>query len=309
MKKSLFNLQWFAGEGTAAEGTATAEAGENAATEGVGTREEPNIRYGKQPEPVQEKPEQPQEDAGEDDGAKYKQFKEQFKEQYQADLQRVIDKRFKNAKQVEAQKNALQSENDQYKAFAKVLKERFGTDDIEQLTAQLTSDKEWREEQALKEGLTLEAYDKVHAANQRADKLQGELDAMNAQKEQEVERAIQTTWEKEGEDLKELYPDFDFQREVLENEKFGFALSSGLSVRDAYQYAHFDEILSGVIHYSAQQAKEAVSASREQRARRPVENGARAGAAAIVKSDVNKLTKEDMENIDRRVLRGEKISF
>ena len=42
---------------------------------------------------------------------------------------------------------------------------------------------------------------------------------------------------------------------------------------------------------------------------RPPENGTRASAAAVVKNDVSKLTKQEMEEIDKRVLRGEKIVF
>ena len=74
-------------------------------------------------------------------------------------------------------------------------------------------------------------------------------------------------------------------------------------------FAHFDDILSGAIQYTAQTVKDNLAASRAKRAARPAENGTHAGPAAVVKSDVSKLSKADMEEIDRRVLRGERISF
>ena len=115
-------------------------------------------------------------------------------------------------------------------------------------------------------------------------------------------------WQAEADALKDLYPAFSLEEEI-ENDRFSTALQSGMSVRDAYQYAHFDEILSGVIQYTAQGVKNSMQAARAVRSARPAENGTRSGAAAVVKSDVSKLSKADIEEINQRVLRGERIIF
>ena len=299
--KTLFSLRWFDGEGTAPADGANAAA-ENAG-DGVGTREDPrNILYGKQPDTAEQAPEEPETEPEEDRSTRYKNFKKEFKKEYQDDLQRVINKRFKNTKQVESERDTLIEQNQKYGNLMEALAQRFGTDDIEQITRQLTEDKAWREEQALQAGLTLEAYDKVQAAEQKASKATSELEKMQ-------EQSVIEGWQEEAAELVKLYPEFVFEDEVENSEKFGFALVSGMSMRDAYQFAHFDEILSGAIQYTAQTVKENLAASRAKRAARPAENGTHAGPAAVVKNDVSKLTKADIEEINRRVLRGEKISF
>ena len=278
------NLLLFGGESTAPAESVNAAAEEASATEGVGTRE--TAHSGEQPASAAPAPE------GEGFGEQpetYKQFKEQFKEQYQADLQRVIDKRFKNAKKVEAQRDALQSENEQYRNLLAALEDRYGTRDLEELHSRMTQTQP------------------VAAPENRAG---GEEQPDRAAQEDApaLQQQIVEHWQQEAAELVELYPAFSLENE-LDNEKFSAALQSGMCMRDAYQYAHFDEILSGVIAYTAQNVKEAVADSQTRRMARPAENGTRAGAAAIVKSDVSKLSKQEMEDIDRRVLRGERISF
>ena len=281
------NLLLFGGESTAPAATISAAAEEASATEGVGTRV--TAESGEQSDSAPAAPEGVS--SGGEPPESYRQFKEQFKEQYQADLQRVIDKRFKNAKKVEAQRDALQSENESYRDLLAALQERYGTKDLNELRSRLTQ------------------ADPIAAAA-------GEPEATQAQQEPEappeevqaLQQEIVERWQQEAADLVELYPAFSLEKEI-DNEKFSAALQSGMPMRDAYQYAHFDEILSGVIAYTAQNVKEAVADNQTRRMARPVENGTRAGAAAIVKSDVSKLSKQEMEDIDRRVLRGERISF
>ncbi|MBR0414084.1 MAG: hypothetical protein IJI67_03325 [Clostridia bacterium] len=284
------NLLLFGGESTAPAEAISAAAEESSATEGVGTREtaesgEPSASAATAPADARSEEEQ-QPDS-------YRQFKEQFKEQYQADLQRVIDKRFKNAKKVEAQRDALQTENERYHTLLAALEERYGTKDLDELCSRMTQTA-------------------PTAPAGQGEEVTPPADLPPAQQESKDAAALQQQiveqWQQEAADLIELYPAFSLENE-LDNEKFSAALQSGMSVRDAYQYAHFDEILGGVIAYTAQNVKEAVSDARNQRMARPVENGTRAGAAAIVKSDVSKLSKQEMEDIDRRVLRGERISF
>ena len=298
---ALFNLRWFDGEGTAPGASENADA--DSMTTGVGTREDDtqNILYGRQPEPEAAAQEQEEEPQGEANPASYNDFKRQFQKEYQEDLRRIINKRFKKATMVESERDALKSQNEQYDELMKVLSQRFGTNDVEQLTRQLADDKEWREEQALKQGLSLEAYDRVQEAEKKADKATSELEQLSNQK-------IIEDWENEAAQLVQLYPSFSFAKEI-ENEKFALGLQSGMSVRDAYQFAHFDEIISGAIEYTARETKRAVAQAKAQRMARPAENGTKAVAAATVKSDVSKLSKKDMEEIDKRVLRGERISF
>lgn len=61
--------------------------------------------------------------------------------------------------------------------------------------------------------------------------------------------------------------------------------------------------------YTAQKVREKVVEDIRARGMRPSENGAVSSPAAVTKTDVNALTKAQREEIEKRVLRGEKIRF
>ena len=281
--KKMF-LMWFDGESTAPSSTINAEAADAAADE-VGSQTSAEFTKGETQAPsLKEGTEE-----------SYQSFKERFKNEYQADLQRVIDKRFKNAKKVEAERDALRAKSEQFEPLMHALYEKYGTEAPEELINRVLQ----------------ETHPHGEAAGQKAEKGAADNNTATAPDAEESERLqaqIVEHWQAEADALKDLYPAFSLEEEI-ENDRFSTALQSGMSVRDAYQYAHFDEILSGVIQYTAQGVKNSMQAARAVRSARPAENGTRSGAAAVVKSDVSKLSKADIEEINQRVLRGERIIF
>ena len=281
--KKMF-LMWFDGESTAPSSTINAEATDAAADE-VGSQTSAEFTKGETQAPsLKEGTEE-----------SYQSFKERFKNEYQADLQRVIDKRFKNAKKVEAERDALRAKSEQFEPLMHALYEKYGTEAPEELINRVLQ----------------ETHPHGEAAGQKAEKGAADNNTATAPDAEESERLqaqIVEHWQAEADALKDLYPAFSLEEEI-ENDRFSTALQSGMSVRDAYQYAHFDEILSGVIQYTAQGVKNSMQAARAVRSARPAENGTRSGAAAVVKSDVSKLSKADIEEINQRVLRGERIIF
>lgn len=285
------NLFRFSGESTAPFMEISAEA-ETPATMGAGSPVSAETECGEQTAAALQ---QADELSATQDNYSYKHFKEQFKKEYQADLQRIIDKRFKNAKKVEAQRDALQEQNRQWSPLLEALSKKYQTDDLQVLMSKIT--------QADHPAAAAQNTPSLQEGDSEEPPLES-LESERLLKQQEIVE----NWQKQAVELGELYPEFDLAREV-DNEKFAQALQSGMSMRDAYQYAHFDEILSGVIAYTADNVKSAIEADRAARGARPVENGIRSSSAAVVGTDVNKLTKQQMEEIDKRVLRGEKISF
>ena len=281
--KKMF-LMWFDGESTAPSSTINAEATDAAADE-VGSQTSAEFTKGETQAPsLKEGTEE-----------SYQSFKERFKNEYQADLQRVIDKRFKNAKKVEAERDALRAKSEQFEPLMHALYEKYGTEAPEELINRVLQ----------------ETHPHGEAAGQKAEKGAADNNTATTPDAEESERLqaqIVEHWQAEADALKDLYPAFSLEEEI-ENDRFSTALQSGMSVRDAYQYAHFDEILSGVIQYTAQGVKNSMQAARAVRSARPAENGTRSGAAAVVKSDVSKLSKADIEEINQRVLRGERIIF
>ena len=282
--KKMF-LMWFDGESTATSSTINAEAASAAADE-VGTQTSAEFTKGETQAPsLQEGMEE-----------SYQSFKERFKKEYQADLERVIDKRFKNAKKVEAERDALRAKSEQFEPLMHALYEKYGTEAPEELINRVLQ----------------ETQPHGETDGQKAEKdtaNPAETDTVpDAAETERLQAQIVEQWQAEADALKDLYPAFSLEEEI-ENDRFAAALQYGMSVRDAYQYAHFDEILSGAIQYTAEGVKNSMQANRARRSARPAENGTRSGAAALVKSDISKLTKQEMEDIDKRVLRGERIIF
>ena len=298
---NLFNLTYFDGDTGETPSNNTAEAEASAEIEVGAQTEEAEVKYGVQPESSQEEADE----SSKNEQFGYKQFKKQFKDEFQSDIQRIIDKRFKNSKKVEAQRDELLARNEAFDSLLSVLGERYGTDDLEQLIGEITNDDSFLLSKAQQENMSVENFKRLDSARREALAYKSELESVKAQMQQQ---AIVEKWQKDARALSEIYPEFNLEEEI-DNERFSTALQNGMDMRDAYQYAHFDEILNGAIKRAALDVKSAVEQSRAQRASRPLENGINSTSAAVVKNDVSKLSKSDMEEIDRLVLRGERISF
>jgi hypothetical protein len=95
----------------------------------------------------------------------------------------------------------------------------------------------------------------------------------------------------------------------MQNEKFVDLLRSNVDVKTAYEVLHKDDIISGAMQYTAQTVKSNIAKSMAANGARPNENGIGSQSAAVVKSDVTKLNYKDIDEVIRRVARGDKISF
>ena len=115
-------------------------------------------------------------------------------------------------------------------------------------------------------------------------------------------------WYAESEKVKEVYPTFDFRAETADRDFLGL-LKSGLSVQQAYELKHMDEIKANAAKAAAQTAGQQMAAKIQSKASRPKENGTSSQSAVIVKNDVHSLTRAERAEVVRRAQRGEKISF
>ena len=131
-----------------------------------------------------------------------------------------------------------------------------------------------------------------------------------AEQQRKDEQAVRQVdaWRREGEALKQIYPSFDLRKEA-QNEQFRAMLSSGVSVRTAFEVMHKDEMLAGAMQFASKQAEEKVANAVQAGKRRPAEGAMASRAPSLRKTDVTQLTRADREEIDRRVARGEKIRF
>lgn len=107
-------------------------------------------------------------------------------------------------------------------------------------------------------------------------------------------------------ELQRLYPDFCWQEE-MRREDFGRLILAGVEPRTAYETVHGRELMEKAMRYAAGRTRRQVAGSLASGMGRVAENGGR--SIAVTASDPRGLTSEDLADIRRRVLDGEKIRF
>ena len=308
-----------AGAGDVGTGTsaATGEIQAIRSDAGSGKRANPleNVVYGKQPEPpfAEEATEGTQDAAEKSKTAeKAKQtpeqkraeferlIQEEYKDEFAQRTQQLIDRRFKETKSLQSQLQALSP-------VMQLLAEKYGVKpgDAAGLAKAIEEDSSYYEDEAVEKGVTVEQLKTMKRMERENRALK---EAVQKREQQENARRVYADWIQQGEQLKTIYPSFDFEAEAR-NEQFLSLLKNHIDVRTAYEVVHRDEILGGAMQYTAQQIQQKLVNGIRANTARPVENGLSGQGAVVTKTDVNSLTKQDRDEIERRVLRGERIRF
>ena len=307
LKRKLYavNLGLF-GEGDGSGGTAqTGAEGQDAAVKDNNSGDV--VLYGKQPTEVKaENKTEKKQDAAADNGkadrkAEFeKLIKGEYKEDYDKSVQQIIKQRFKQTKQTE---EALKG----YEALSDMLAQRYGieTRNPAELIKAIENDDGYWESEAEREGISVSQLKRMRALERQNSAFE---EARRAQQAQEQANQTYARWTQQAEQLKTVYPDFDLAAES-QNRQFVELLQYNVDMKTAYEVAHHDEIVQRAAAQSAKAAAEKTTQSIAARGTRPAENGLSGQAGVVVKSDVNKLTGDDINEILKRVARGEKITF
>lgn len=225
-------------------------------------------------------------------------IKGKYKDQYAQRMQAAISNRFKNSQDNEQTLN-------KWKDATSVLFTRYGLEDgdLEGLEYAINHDEGLFAAEAEAEGLTVQKYMEMQRQQAEAERAKSMLAAM--QEEQKKQQWFAQI-EQEAEELKELFPNFDLALES-ENEAFRNKIDSGYSVQDAFLTAHFGEILNGSFDQAKQAEQTRMVQQINQRQARPQENASRSTPSVVRKSDPSKWTDEDFDEVEKRVLNGERI--
>lgn len=223
-----------------------------------------------------------------------------YKDLYTEETQRIIDRRFRETK-------GLEETVEGHKPILDMLAQRYHVADGDpaKLLEALEADDAYWSEAADDAGMTVEQYKEF----QRLQRESEEFHKLKQRKEHE-EAAQQTyaAWMQEAEGVKAVYPQFDMSTEV-QNPEFMSMLRSGVPLRHAYEVAHLDTIKGGIAQQTAAKTERAVMENIRAKGNRPAENGVGSGSGITVKNDVSKLSRQDRQEIARRVARGENIMF
>ena len=306
----------------AGEGTGSGTQGETQQTSPAATRrgssgEYSNVKFGKQDQPAAAGGQQANPpDAGEESKKqgvettsdtledKRKAFRAlvdgEYKDQYTEDTQRIIDRRFRETKNLETQLS-------QQKPILDMLMQRYkiGDGDLGKLTQAIENDNAYWSQAAEEAGMSVEQYKQFQKLQrENAQLLQAQRRSQN---QQAAEKQLQK-WYQEAEAMKADYPGFDLGRES-QDPQFLSMLRSGVPVKLAYEVMHMDEIKSTVAQTTAQQTEKQVVEGIRAKGARPAENGTSSQSGFVVKDDPAKWTKKDRAEIVRRVQRGEQIKL
>lgn len=204
------------------------------------------------------------------------------------------------------------------KGLMQALQEKYGTDanDLVALTEAVrkgaVKDDAYYEKLAMEKGVstrTARELDKLESQNKYLTEQQQMIQQMERQRAQQARIAeLQAGWDREAEQLKAQYPDFNMA-EVLANPEVEKMMRSGVSMTNAYRSAYFDRILKQQQAVTAQQVEQGVVNRMRQRNARPGENGTRPGSAVQTKIDVSHMSRKEMEEMEKRVMRGEVITL
>ena len=204
------------------------------------------------------------------------------------------------------------------KGLMQALQEKYGTDanDLVALTEAVRTgavkDDAYYEKLAMEKGVstrTARELDKLESQNKHLTEQQQMIQQMERQRAQQARIAeLQAGWDREAEQLKAQYPDFNMA-EVLANPEVEKMMRSGVSMTNAYRSAYFDHILKQQQAATSRQVEQGVVNRMQQRNARPGENGTRPGGAVQTEIDVSHMSRKELEEMEKRVMRGEVITL
>lgn len=191
------------------------------------------------------------------------------------------------------------------------LGQKYGTapGDYEALAAAVeggvVKDDAYYEDMAMKKGISVQLAKEM-------DALESENAKHRAAEQQRAEaakmEAIQQEWDAAAERIRAEDPSFDIKT-ALADPDFAQMLKLGVKMEDAYKARYFDDIMARRTAQTAKTVEKGVEARIRQRGARPAENGTNPGGAAVLKTDVSKLTPAQCEELERRAMRGQIITF
>lgn len=218
----------------------------------------------------------------------------EYKEQYNKRVQETVRKRMKGTQDTVDKYNAMVP-------LMELLGSKYGTSDIAALTKAVEEDNGLWEQEASERGISAEQL-------RQQKKLERDVKLMEQRLAEDSQRQAYEQLHRQTEELKNLYPNFDLDTE-LQNQNFVKMLRSGIDPKTAFEVIHHDEILPAAMQWAVQQTKEQTAKAVAANAARPTENSVSSQSAATVKKDFSKMSGAEIRDIRERVMRGEKFRF
>ena len=220
--------------------------------------------------------------------------KKRFAKFYGNDVQSAVKDRFKN--QADANQK-LESMNPMLEALMK----KTGAESVEELQDLIMNDDSLYQEEADAAGMPVEQY-------KAFKKLQDEHDQMVAREQKQAQQLQMQQHiagvRQQAEELKRMFPGFDLDQEMQNEDFVRMTAPGGYSVEQAFYALHGRDLFPQMMAYGVQTGKEQIARSIQANQARPIEGASMRGAAgASVRLDAESMTDERYEEIKRRTLR------
>ena len=177
--------------------------------------------------------------------------------------------------------------------------------DVNALTKAIEDDDALYTAEAIEKGITPQQVKAQKKMQREMNALRAEIERRDARDKADEQYM---RWVEQAKGVKGVYGNFEL-REELANPEFARLLNAGIDMKTAFEVIHQDELIPAAMQAAAKAAASQAAKSAAANAARPMENGTSKRSAAHVRSDVNALGNEDIDEVIRRVKRGEKISF
>ena len=182
------------------------------------------------------------------------------------------------------------------------LEQRYGKKDAEELLRAFEEDALYIRQQATETGESEESV----LSRIRSQRSENEIAKLKAERENRQQIA---GWHNEAKELIEsTYPNLNLYEE-LGNKKFVEHLNKGLTVKEAYELIHHDELVRSAVSLATEKTKKQTEDTIKAGTNRVRENGLSSQAASQTTVNVDNLTGKDIMAILKKVENGEKITF
>lgn len=108
-------------------------------------------------------------------------------------------------------------------------------------------------------------------------------------------------WQKESEEVKQMYPQFDLAKEMSDRRFFSLCYK-GVGLEEAYLIVHKDELFTAAMEYAASELMRSGAFCKSGR----MKEGALSPAGEVTKSEKS-LSKNERKELIRRTERGERV--
>lgn len=235
-------------------------------------------------------------------------FDELIKGKYKAEYESAIAKAKESAVKARFKENAdRDAEFNRLKEFANTVSQRYGTaeGDYDALTNAFIEDDMYLEREAMERGIDKDTLKEMK-------KIQHENDVLKRRSEEEYKRQqIEESVAKinaEVDKVKEVYPNFDLNTE-MQNPDFDRLARNGVPLITAYQVVHSNEIIPAAMQTAVNKTKEDISKAIQSGSMRPKENGIGTNNSPSAHINPAAMSKAERDEIRKRVMRGERITF